>query len=338
MTNLIYKFYNEPNLELLKQIFNKYSFHPNKLHPIIFGLSLLHIKQPYETMKYLLDKGGDPNINSSLDNKPIHFQKDFKTIRLLIDRGAIPNPRDVYDFSPLYWQKDSESVKYLLQYNPIINNFIYNPTNWKSNHYYNKMLIDGGYDPYSENNISITPIFLQKDINSLEILLKHCFENNIFNFDIVFETLLFKPCINSDIIDLFNKYNQDISHQNIIGNTPLHVQHDPKIILKLLECGADHTIKNLEGYTPYIYHKKRNNYYVYNLIEKYIAVKYIQDFWRRFWFKKTYIPHKYYKIKREFLNDFTLLPPSECGIFPGGIEYQNAYKDFNSSITYLCSL
>ena len=143
MTNLIYKFYNEPNLELLKNIFNKYNFHPNKLHSIIFDLSLLHVRQPYETMKYLLDKGGDPNINSSLDNKPIHFQKDFKTIRLLIDRGAIPNPKDVYDFSPLYWQKDPESVKYLLQYNPIINNFIYNSKNWKLNHYYNVMLIEG---------------------------------------------------------------------------------------------------------------------------------------------------------------------------------------------------
>ena len=338
MTNLIYKFYNEPNLELLKQIFNKYSFHPNKLHPIIFGLSLLHIKQPYETMKYLLDKGGDPNINSSLDNKPIHFQKDFKTIRLLIDRGAIPNPKDVYDFSPLYWQKDPESVKYLLQYNPIINNFIYNSKNWKLNHYYNVMLIEGGYDPYSENNISITPIFLQKDINSLEILLKHCFENNIYNFDLAYETLLFKPFINSNIIKLFYKYNQNISHKNIIGNTPLHVQHDPEIISKLLENGADYTIKNLEGLTPYMYHKKRNNYNVYKLIERCTSAIYIQDIWKSFWFKKTYIPPKYYKIKKEFLNDFTLLPPSECGTFPGGIEYQNAYKDFNSSITYLCSL
>ena len=73
-------------------------------------------------------------------------------------------------------------------------------------------------------------------------------------------------------------------------------------------------------------------------IERFSAITFIQYVWRKFWFRKTYIPPKYYKIKKEFLNDFTLLPPSECGIFPGGIEYQNAYKDFNSSITYLCSL
>ena len=30
------------------------------------------------------------------------------------------------------------------------------------------------------------------------------------------------------------------------------------------------------------------------------------------------------------MNEFKLLPPSECGLFPGGIEYQNAYDDFKS--------
>ena len=90
-------------------------------------------------------------------------------LNLLVDRGAIPNPRDLYDFSPLFWQKDLESVKYLLQYNPITNNNIYNAKDWRPGHYYNKMFIEGGYDPYSENNISITPIFLQKEISSSQI-------------------------------------------------------------------------------------------------------------------------------------------------------------------------
>ena len=66
------------------------------------------------------------------------------------------------------------------------------------------------------------------------------------------------------------------------------------------------------------------------LIERYSSAKLIQQCWRRFWFNKTYIPPKYYKIKLSFMNEFTLLPPSECGIFPGGIEYQNAYDNFKS--------
>ena len=37
--------------------------------------------------------------------------------------------------------------------------------------------------------------------------------------------------------------------------------------------------------------------------------------------------------KKEFLEDFKLLPPSECKTFPGGIEYQYALEDFNESFT-----
>ena len=31
----------------------------------------------------------------------------------------------------------------------------------------------------------------------------------------------------------------------------------------------------------------------------------------------------------ELLEDLKLLSPSECGTFPGGIDYQNALEDFN---------
>jgi ankyrin repeat protein len=338
MNYLIYKFYNEPSIDLLKNIFNEYNFHPNKLHPIIFNLSLLHVRQPYETMKYLLDKGGDPNLDNPLDNKPIHFQKDYKTIRLLLDRGAIPNPRDVYDFTPLYWQKDLESVKCLLKYNLITNNFIYNPKNWSCRHYYNVMLIEGGYDPYSENNISITPAFLQRDPEVLDFILEYMYYNDIPNYDIAHETILFKPCINRKIINVCWENNVDINHQNVLGNTALHVQHDINIIGKLLYKGADYTIRNLDGLTPYEYHKKKNNYLIYYFIERFSAITFIQYVWKKFWFRKTYIPPKYYKMKKKFLEDFTLLPPSECGTFPGGIEYQNAYKDFKKSIENLSNI
>lgn len=338
MDNLLYEFSKEPNLELLKQIFKNHNFNPNKFHTVLFGVSLLHVRQPYETMKYLLDKGGDPNNNTYLSSKPIHFQKEFKTIRLLVDRGAIPNPRDLYDFNPLFWQKDLESVKYLLRYNPLSNNFIYKPKSWPYTHYYNKMLIEGGYDPYSENNISITPLFLQRDLEVFDYLLEESYYNDIPNFDLAYETILFKPCITSKMIKLFDTNNHNIDHKNVLGNTALHVQHEPKNVLALLRCKADYTIKNEEGLTPYEYHDKRNNQFICTLIERYAASRYIQDFWKRFWFKKTYIPPKYYKIKKEFVNLFTLLPPSECGTFPGGIEYQDAFDDFKLAASTMASL
>jgi len=330
---LINQFSNNPDVDILKKIYKinverNNSF--NDFHEGLQNISLLHIKQPYETMKYLLDRGGNPNLVNNSGVRPIHFQKEFKTIQLLVDRMAIPNPKDIYGFSPLYWQKDPESVKYLLRYNPIENNFVYNHEYWGVGHYYNKMLIEGGYDPYSEKNISITPVFVQKDLKSLDILLDYCYVNGINNMDIVGETLLFKPCINKDIIELFDENNQDLDHVNILGNTALHVQHEPVNILKLLTCGANPKIENYMGVTPYEYHMNRENRVNCLLINKFVSVKCIQRCWRKFWFAKTYITPKYYKKKIEFMENFKLLPPSICGKFPGGIGYQTAFEGFHS--------
>ena len=54
-----------------------------------------------------------------------------------------------------------------------------------------------------------------------------------------------------------------------------------------------------------------------------------------YWFRKTYIPPKNYKKKLHFLNEFKLLPPSKCGIFPGGIEYQNALERYTNNYTFV---
>ena len=32
-------------------------------------------------------------------------------------------------------------------------------------------------------------------------------------------------------------------------------------------------------------------------------------------------------ICKQFLDNFVLLPPSECGLFPGGIEYQKVFNN-----------
>jgi len=333
---LIYQFSNNPEVDILKKIYKiiiqkKLSF--NTQYIILFNLTLLHVKQPYETMKYILDRGGDPNSeNDSFQLRPIHFQKEYKTIKLLVDRGASPNPTDIYNFSPLYWQKDPESVRFLIKHNPIINNIIYKAKEWPYNIFYNKMLIEGGYDPYNEYNISITPVFLQRDRESLDILLDHCYMNDIPNYDIAYETPLFKASVNKDIIEVFDENNQNLDHQNILGNTALHVQSEIINVYYLLKCGANHKIKNNDGLTPYEYHRSKYNVNAYSFIGRWCSARMIQRMWRRYWFFKTYVPPKFYRVKKSFMEDFKILPPSECGIFPGGIEYQNAYEDFRGLI------
>ena len=120
MKHFITSFYYEPTLDKLKKLY-KYNLDFNKTYSYLSGQSLLHVKQPYETMKYMLDRGGNPNINCTIYGlKPIHFQKGYKVIKLLIDRQAYINPIDMYGLSPLFWQKDPEATQYLLKYNPIV--------------------------------------------------------------------------------------------------------------------------------------------------------------------------------------------------------------------------
>ena len=67
----ILKFQMNPNINLLKEIvkqLRKENKSINETFSCLWNLSLLHIKQPYETMKYLLDMGGNSNINSSFLN------------------------------------------------------------------------------------------------------------------------------------------------------------------------------------------------------------------------------------------------------------------------------
>ena len=98
----------------------------------------------------------------------------------------------------------------------------------------------------------------------------------------------------TNIINSFLSIITNISydHQNILGNTALHVQSEMRNIYYLLNCGANHKIKNNDGLTPYEYHDKRNNQMICTLIERFAASSYIQDYWKRFWFKKTYVPPK----------------------------------------------
>ena len=80
------------------------------------------------------------------------------------------------------------------------------------------------------------------------------------------------------------------------------------------------------------YHLERNNLRIANYILRYSSAKKIQENWKRFWFKKTYIPPKYNNMKKEFLEELIYLSPSECHTFPGGIEYQKAYQSFLSNV------
>lgn len=340
---LIFSFEKKPTVDTLKKIIEGYRKDNLPINTKYDGfITILHIKQPWKTMKYILDNGGNPNVEGYYGIKPIHLQEDYQTIKTLVERGAQPNPIDDNNFNPLFWQKDVESTLYLLKYNDVYTSRIIPISKLKyTRSPYLRMLVEGGYDPYSEYNIAVSPLFLQRNVESFRILMNISYlagiEDNFY--DVAYETILFKPCITPKFINkcstIFTRSHHKfyINHQNVLGNTALHVQHSPENTIALLKNGADWNIKNNNGLDPIEYHFDRNNIIIYDIIREYSSAKIIQRCWRKFWFDKNYIPPKYFKIKKEFLYDFIHLSPSECHTFPGGIEYQKAYQDFMNLIS-----
>ena len=299
---------------------------------ILHGYSLLHVTQNKKTMKHLIELKGNVNLQNTYGITPIFTQKSRDTIELLIKNGANPNCYDNNNFTPLYWQKDPDAMDLLVsKYNLDLGNYNHLFTVEKEktiNDIYSEMLIHGGYDPYNEFNICISPLFVQRNILTQEVMLLYEPLNRYYHTDIFLETPLFKLCITKDLLELYLYYGADINHQNMIGNTLLFVHNDLKIIESLLFNEIDLTIRNYNNETAYIYHMKRNNIHICSLIKAFYSSRLIQRNWKIYMFKKTYVPLKNFKKKKELIYYINILPPSSCGLFPGGIVYQESLNDF----------
>ena len=297
---------------------------------------LLHVRQSEETMKYLLDRGGDPNVTDLNFITPVLLQSDYNVIRLLEDRGANLNHRDTYNFGIFHWQKDAETVEYLVMKGIDIHSycFIYEPKTESIYSERNKMLIEGGYDPYSENYISIPGYFLQRDLETIYMYLKLRIEKYpeyINTYDLFGETILCKPFLTRRAIILYISGGEDINSENLFGNTPLFIQHDEDIIEELIYMGANLEHQNSCKDTPKKHHLIKNNRGAYTKINNHLSAKIIQRCWRRWKFKKNWIPYKNFVQKKEFLQEIYYLPPLRNEMkqyFEGGLGYQLAFEDF----------
>ena len=145
---------------------------------LVYDYSLMHVNQTVETMKLLLSHGGDVNVSNDYGITPIFLQEKYDTIKFLVENGANPTIQDNYQFTPLFWQKDPDAMEYLLMKGLNINHFnkTFNISQGTIiNNIYVEMFIIGGYDPYSEKNFSISPLFLQRKYETQKIMLKYTF-------------------------------------------------------------------------------------------------------------------------------------------------------------------
>ena len=82
-----------------------------------------------EMVKFLLEKGADPNVKDNFNSVPLHSasavsneDSSLATVELLLKNGADPNVKGQFDWTPLHCASifvtsSLETVKLLLQYN-----------------------------------------------------------------------------------------------------------------------------------------------------------------------------------------------------------------------------
>jgi len=329
----IYLFFNvfkkDPNLKNFYQLFRFYQCFKIDINKIIFkNLSILHIRQNVETMKILIDYGGDINNRNIMNITPIMVQYNYDCIKYLYDKGAELYNEDLYyGFNILFWQKSPRAMEFLLEKGLSIHKFhnLFYTKDKYINNIYIQLFIEGGYDPYYQTYLSVSPLFLQKDIQTQEIMLYH-FNESFSHIDLFAETPLFKTSVTVDLIKLYLNYGENINNQNLFLNTLLHIHFEPNIILFLLQNNANITIRNINNETPYIHHFKKKNFIICDLIKKYYSSTLIQRNWLRFIFQKKYIPPKNYQLKKKLITNIEYLPSSLCNKFKGGIQYQKLSK------------
>lgn len=293
--------------------------------------TLMHFPQELEIMKELISIGGDKDLINETGTTPIMKQKQLATVRYLYDLGADITKTNFFGFNAFHYPKESKCLQYLYDKDVILYDYnaMYRPTDYTHTFEINRLLITGGYDPYNESYFSLPGIFLQRSIETIEeyfILRNKYFQGHKDLCDLCHETLLFKSCINPNIIRLMNKYGENINHVNFFGNNALFLHHDVDIIKTLLECGIDYNHKNNIQVGALEYHKEKNNRDIYTLLLYWGKSSIIQRSFRSWRFKINYISPKYNKMKKDVLLEILYSPPTN--IYIGGQGYHRAREDF----------
>lgn len=261
------------NLEALKLLFKKGAIIDTQDNagntPLMNGIAFKDI------FKFLLYSKANPNIKNNFGQTPaLILYKDLDSLELLHKNGANFNLRDLNGQALLHYGAKDDDLK-LLGY-----------------------LTSKNVDLNIADEHNETPIFLSKGIDSIELLLSKGV--NIDHQNIDGETILHKAikANNQELIDKLLEHNLNINLEDKFGRTPafycknkmdikklltkkLNVNHqdkegetllhkyskigDVETINLLLDSGANTTIKNKMGQTPFDVAEANKQYAISNI-------------------------------------------------------------------------
>ena len=238
--------------------------------------------------QWFIDHGIDVNATNQYNSNPLFLKISLSTIKVLVKNGININQRDRYGRICLTYMLPLSGAKYLYKHGVNINNIDNSGGNLL--HTVNspkiaKWLIDLGMNVNQINNHQNTPIFSNRVLNVIKVLIN---EGAQLDYkDRAGRSILYPHLNHPDILDyLFtNKYvdmndeliktnnyaffisrkeslrilinnGLNINHQRLDGNTALHLlnsRHREDLIIILINNGADVNIQNDDGKTPIFY-------------------------------------------------------------------------------------
>jgi ankyrin repeat protein len=226
-------------------------------------LTALHIavyRENYEIINILINHGIDINAKDNEGKTALHVASEYglnECIKILLDQGASMNEKDNQGQTPLHLASENgfyESVAILISNGANINaqnNQGETPLHIVSANSFNNCLnelLDSGADINIKNNRGQTPVHLAinartytKERYRYQFKVEH---RDYKDADICLKTL-FK---------YFLLRNADVNIIDNNGNTPLHLVAETgryRLLIDLLNLGADWTLRNHAGYTAY---------------------------------------------------------------------------------------
>ena len=232
-----------------------------------------------ETIKLLLNNGANINALSSQGNTALMQavnRNNVDTANELLDNGLNPNHYNNVHSTPLIAainKRNINMVKLLIEYGADVNMFTKKSqsplmvavTNADLNIF--KLLIEKGADVNIANNYGKTCMYYMQSNENHWIIWRAMVEAvknkiDINHQDINGNTILH---INPERYLLYKELNPNLNIQNLQGDTPLHILVsnkdivDKNIIAAYLENGANKNIKNNNKKTIYDIAKENNN-------------------------------------------------------------------------------
>lgn len=232
-----------------------------------------------ETIKLLLNNGANINALSSQGNTALMQavnRNNVDTAKELLDNGLNPNHYNNVHSTPLIAainKRNINMVKLLIEYGADVNMFTKKSqsplmvavTNADLNIF--KLLIEKGADVNIANNYGKTCMYYMQSNENHWIIWRAMVEAvknkiDINHQDINGNTILH---INPERYLLYKELNPNLNIQNLQGDTPLHILVsnkdivDKNIIAAYLENGANKNIKNNNKKTIYDIAKENNN-------------------------------------------------------------------------------